>query len=355
MLIISPECSHVKPNMHNRIVKNHFIRGDHSLSPSSRSPSLSLSLSKCRLSGLSIHWSGMVCVCVCVCWSSACLHTPTRACFPGDTQLRVLGGWQRDGRVGGGGDRGVACRTRDGKGDLRGGEVMRGVAGGELRRGWQQSEARPGGWHGSGASLCPRPPLVPPGCFCGQHLQPALHAKHTLQRGRLHMGLRGPEEKHSWGSAGREGRWVSSAASLNQCLSQMKPWGDAVMRDERINSLQIILLWISSLFPCTINAIVFFFLLFWRAASFTLDLTLSSPTCHRRLLCSPRTSYWLYVCKTIFRHQKNNWFWILTKWGTWFNVSQLTHTCRNFSESQLSTAQILMFSTLCPWLLLTRG
>lgn len=157
MLIISAECTHVKLNMHNRIVKNHFIRGDHSLSPSSLSVYLSLSLSKCRLSGLSIHWS--VCLCVCVCWYSACLHTPTRACFPGDTQLRVLGGWQRDGRVSGGGDRGVACQTGDGKGDLRGGEVMRGVAGGELRRGWQQCKARPGGWHGGGASLCPGPPL----------------------------------------------------------------------------------------------------------------------------------------------------------------------------------------------------
>lgn len=64
--------------------------------------SLSLSLSKCRLSGLSIRWSGMVYVCVCV--NSACLHTQTTACFPGDTQLRVLGGWQRDGRRGRWGD-----------------------------------------------------------------------------------------------------------------------------------------------------------------------------------------------------------------------------------------------------------
>lgn len=44
---------------------------------------------------------------------------------------------------------------------------------------------------------CVLVPLVPPGPFCGQHLQPALHAKHTPRRGRLHMGLRGTEEKHS--------------------------------------------------------------------------------------------------------------------------------------------------------------
>lgn len=84
------------------------------------------------------------------------------------------------------------------KGGLSRGEVMRGVVvGGGRWRGWQQSEARPGGWHGSGASLCPGPPCPSWSLFCGQHLQPALHAKHTLQRGRLHMGLRGPEEKHS--------------------------------------------------------------------------------------------------------------------------------------------------------------
>ncbi len=48
--------------------------------------------------------------------------------------------------------------NRGWKGGLSRGEVMRGVVGGEQRRGWQQSEARPGGWHGSGASLCPGPP-----------------------------------------------------------------------------------------------------------------------------------------------------------------------------------------------------
>lgn len=78
--------------------------------------------------------------------------------------------------------------------------------------------------------------------FRGQHLQPALHAKHTLWRGRLHMRLRGPEEKHSWGCAGREGRWGSSAASLQAMSLPDQAMGDAVMKDERINSLQIILI-----------------------------------------------------------------------------------------------------------------
>lgn len=145
-----------------------------------------------------------------------------------------------------------------GDGVMEGWHVEPGIERGGLSRGWSNERCLWEGSCGGGGSKarrgqaggmavgppCVLVPLVPPGRFCGQHLQPALHAKHTLQRGRLHMGLRGPEEKHSWGSAGRRGRWVSSAASLYQCLSQMKPWGDAVMRDERINSLQIILLWI---------------------------------------------------------------------------------------------------------------
>lgn len=140
------------------------------------------------------------------------------------------GGWRRGGTLNRGWKERGGCR----------GKVMRGVMGGG------GSKAR----RGQAGGMAVGPPcvpvsLVPPGPFCGQHLQPVLHAKHTLQRGRLHMGLRGGEEKHSWGSAGRRGRWVSSTASLNQCLSQMKPWGDAVMGDERINSLQIILHWIT--------------------------------------------------------------------------------------------------------------
>lgn len=54
MLIISPECAHVKLNMHNRIVKNHFIRGDHSLSPSS--------LSLCPNAACQVFLSIEVCV-----------------------------------------------------------------------------------------------------------------------------------------------------------------------------------------------------------------------------------------------------------------------------------------------------
>jgi len=88
------------------------------------------------------------------------------------------------------------------KGGLSRGEVMRGVVGGELRWGCGGgggcSKAKPGQAGGMAVGPpCVPVPLVPPGRFCGQHLQPALHAKHTLQRGRLHMGLRGPEEKHS--------------------------------------------------------------------------------------------------------------------------------------------------------------
>lgn len=151
---------------------------------------------------------------------------------------RVAEGWLRE-RIEGWSDGGDGNRTVEGWSNER--CCGRGAV---ARRG-QHCKARPGGWHGSGASLCPSPPC-PSWSFCGQHLQPALHAKHTLQRGRLHMGLRGPEEKHSWGCAGRRGRWVSSTTSLSlsQCLSKMKRWGDAVMRDERINSPQIILLWI---------------------------------------------------------------------------------------------------------------
>lgn len=150
------------------------------------------------------------CACVCDWAQRASIHqvelvsqeTHNSVCWEGGREMvEGADGWM------GWCDRGVACRARSGKG--KGGccRVMRGVVRGEMQRGWQQSEAKPGGWHGSGASLCPGP-------FCGQHLQPALHAKHTLQRGRLHMGLRGPEEKHSWGSAERRGR-----GSLQQPLS----------------------------------------------------------------------------------------------------------------------------------------
>lgn len=60
----------------------------------------------------------MVCVRACIMSveaQRASIHQP-EACFPGDTQLRVRGGWQRDGRVAGGGESGVACRTGDGQG-----------------------------------------------------------------------------------------------------------------------------------------------------------------------------------------------------------------------------------------------
>lgn len=191
------------------------------------------------------------CVCISVCWISTWPHTP---CFPGDTQLRVLGGWQRDGRSGGGRHRGVARWAGDGNGDHRRGEVVRGVAGGSCWGGG--SKVR----RGQAGGMVVGPPCVLVPCpswalFCGQHLQPALHAKHTLQRGRLHMGLRGPEEKHSWGSAGREGRWVSSAASLSQSLPDEamggysnEGWEDKFSADN--------FAWIPSLFPCTLNAIV---------------------------------------------------------------------------------------------------
>lgn len=82
--------------------------------------------------------------------------------------------------------------------EIGGSEVMRGVVGGKLWRG-DGSKARQGQAGGMAVGPpCVLVPLVPPGpFFCGQHLHPALHAKHTLQRGRLHMGLRGKEEKHS--------------------------------------------------------------------------------------------------------------------------------------------------------------
>ena len=99
---------------------------------------------------------------------------------------------------------------------------------------------------GQAGGMAVGPPCVPvPPCpswslfFCGQHLQPALHAKHTLQRGRLHMGLRGQKKSIPEAVLGGEGGG-SPQQPLSTSVSQMKPWGDAVMRDERINSWQII-------------------------------------------------------------------------------------------------------------------
>lgn len=122
------------------------------------------------------------------------------------------------------------------------GEVMRGVVGGELWRGWQQSKLRPGGWHGSGASLCPGP-----SCPSWSLLRTASAAcftckTHPAERASTH-GAKGARRKAFLRQCWEKREGVSSTASLYQCLSQMKPWGDAVIRDERINSLQIILLW----------------------------------------------------------------------------------------------------------------
>lgn len=215
LLISSPECSYVKTHMHARIVKKHFIRGD---------PSLSLSGQMLFLRFFYLlKWDG-VCMYMCV---TACLHTPTTSCFPGDTQLRVLGGWQRDGRGGG----------------RMGGVAMERVAWGTVEwvRYWEVCEARPGGWHGSGASLCPGhscPSLsllrtASAACFTCK--------THPAERASTH-GAKGTRRKAFLRQCWEKREGVSSTASLYQCLPQMKPWGDAVIRDERINSLQIILL-----------------------------------------------------------------------------------------------------------------
>lgn len=209
LLIVSPECRHVKLNIHKRAVKNHFIRGDHSFSL--HSLLLSLPLFKYCFSARSILQSAVVYGCVSAWNQPASIHQ--LELVSQETQNCVC--WEGGRGMFGRADGGVAHRTQDGGRREWSNERCRGRE--AVEGGRQQSEARPGGWHGSGASLCPRPSCPSWSLFCGQHLHPALHAKHTLQRGRLHMGLRGKEEKHSWGSAGRRGRWESSTASA-YCL-----------------------------------------------------------------------------------------------------------------------------------------
>lgn len=141
-------------------------------------------------------------------WAQRASIQALEPCFPGDTQLRVLGGWQRDGQ--GGGNGGVARPRPE---TVEGAEVMRGAA--EER---PEKSYRPGGWHNGGAFLVSLFPLVPHApLFDRQHLRPALHAKHTLPRGRLHMGLKGYRRKaflkQRWEK--RE-VWVSSTASLSR-------------------------------------------------------------------------------------------------------------------------------------------
>lgn len=229
LLIISTECSHVKQNIHKRIVKNYFIRGDHSLAPSSLALSSSHTPLKCYLSGLSVHWSCSVCVCVCL----ACLHTPTRTRFPGDTQLRLQGGWQRDGQMG---------RRGEGKGDSelgghQGGEVMRGVAGqgatkqGEARRvAWQQGLLV--SWSPSLSLLVAFSRAASAACFTCK--------THPVERASSH-GAKGTKKKSIPEAVlGEKGGGALQQPLSKPCLPQIKPWGDAVMRDERINSLQII-------------------------------------------------------------------------------------------------------------------
>lgn len=137
--------------MHNRIVKKHFISGDHALFflllPSPSALSLSLSAPNAVCQGLSVHSSGMARVCVRACvrqrqLASAralCLSSPQRAsihrpgaCFPGDAQLRVRGGWQRDGRPAVEGEGGhVELEMDKGCRGSRGVGVSREVEGGE--------------------------------------------------------------------------------------------------------------------------------------------------------------------------------------------------------------------------------
>lgn len=139
LLIIFRECSHVKPNMQNRIVEKHFIRGDHSLFASSR---LSLgSFYQCKCCG--------ECIYACV---SASIHQAEPVSQEMHNCVCSEGG---RGTLGGGEWR-VACRTGDGVGRERCNERCRGrraAEGAAAKRG----EARLGGWHGSGASLCPGP------------------------------------------------------------------------------------------------------------------------------------------------------------------------------------------------------
>lgn len=116
--------------------------------------------------------------------------------------------------------------------------------GGEAGKKWGQA-----GGTAVGPSLCSASPLsltVP--CFGGQHLQPALHAKHTLRRGRLHMGLRGQKKSIPQAALGEEGGGtLQQPRSLQVELPSTPPplphhrseQGDAVMRTGIMHSLQL--------------------------------------------------------------------------------------------------------------------
>lgn len=124
LLIISSECNHVTQNMHNKILKNYFIRGDHSLSPSPPSLSSSHTCLRCYLSGLSVHL-----ICIVSEWVSECMPGmrpyTNQSIFPRRPKAtcarRVAEGWP---------DRWKGEEKGDWElGGHQGGEVMRGVAG----------------------------------------------------------------------------------------------------------------------------------------------------------------------------------------------------------------------------------
>lgn len=122
-------------------------------------------------------------------------------------------------------------------------EVTRGAA----EEGKQEKKWGQAGGTAVGPSLCSASPLsltVP--CFGGQHLQPALHAKHTLPRGRLHMGLRGQKKSIPQAALGEEGGGsLQQPRSLQLGLPPTPPppphikTGDAIMRTEGIVSIEL--------------------------------------------------------------------------------------------------------------------
>lgn len=100
LLMISSECGHVKPNMHNRIVKDHFIRSDHSPSPTPLSFFLSVHVQMPSLRSFCLLKRYGVCLCVSVCVSEPSMPPYThQSLFPRRHTTacarRVAEGWLR--------------------------------------------------------------------------------------------------------------------------------------------------------------------------------------------------------------------------------------------------------------------
>lgn len=106
------------------------------------------------------------------------------------------------------------------------------------------------------------------------------------------------------------------------------------MRDERINSLQIILLWIPSLFPSSISAIVFLVFVFSEEQLLSVQTLQRQKLHHRQAMGRMPVKQYSEIRKTITVA-----FHVYQRWGLDLNAP-LAQSRRKSPESQLPTVGV---------------